>query len=56
MEVSACIFVGGPIQHAIRPDGAFHSGTRSIIELAIGAIEASGHTIFRPTFMRISVS
>lgn len=39
------LFVGGPIQHAIRPDG-FTGGLRDAISLAIETLRLQGGTIF----------
>ena len=40
-----CTFIGGPIQHATRPDGSFHAGTRTIIEQVIAAVGGLGHKV-----------
>ena len=40
-----CVFVGGPIQHAIYPDGAFHALTRSAIETAIDGLRSQGYQV-----------
>jgi nucleoside 2-deoxyribosyltransferase len=39
------VFVGGPIQYAVRPDGSFDSGTRTIIEQVIAALAERGNKV-----------
>ncbi len=45
MSKEACVFVGGPIQNAIGPDGSFHAATRSTILTVIAALRNRGHRI-----------
>jgi nucleoside 2-deoxyribosyltransferase len=40
-----CVFVGGPIQHAIARDGTFDRRARSAIASAIAALESGGHRV-----------
>jgi nucleoside 2-deoxyribosyltransferase len=45
VEERGCVFVGGPIQYAIRPNESFHRETRSIVELTVAALHDSGHRV-----------
>ena len=40
-----CVFVGGPIQHAINAEGVFHALTRSTIEAAIASLRSRGYRV-----------
>jgi nucleoside 2-deoxyribosyltransferase len=40
-----CVFVGGPIQHAIDADGGFHAMTRHRIETAIATLRSRGYRV-----------
>lgn len=39
------VFVGGPIQKAVSPDGSFHALTRSAIETAIDGLRKRGYRV-----------
>ena len=40
-----CVFVGGPIQHAIGADGCFDDGIRRVIERVISGLVEQGHKV-----------
>jgi nucleoside 2-deoxyribosyltransferase len=40
-----CVFVGGPIQHAIGPDKVFHAPTRSVIETSTAVLRDHGYRV-----------
>lgn len=40
-----CVFVGGPIQHAMSPAGDFHRPTRTVIEAAIAGLKDEGYKV-----------
>ena len=44
-STATTVFVGGPIQYAVKSDGSFHAGTRGAIERVIASLADAGHEV-----------